>query len=215
MKLKLLSVCSLICVLFADMTWAAQEVDDQSTTFKKADVAAPFFGDAYDGVDDYSATLAEFKNSKVAAPFFGDAYGYALLPTVGKVGLGKSDGYGQGQVYQAGTVVGFTSLADIPNDFQSGGQAYSQVIFFENKASFDKFTSGNLKLSAKTSAIDIRASAGMKAGTKNTRAGSQGKSGKQSATKYQDGILVFTMAKDGSTYGATVAGHKYLFKPAK
>ena len=39
------------------------------------------------------------------------------------------------------------------------GQAYRQMIFFENKESFDKFTGGNFEFGAQATAVAITAAA--------------------------------------------------------
>ena len=169
---------------------------------------------AADKVEDYSATIAEFKKSPEVAPFFGSAYGYALFPTIGKGGLGIGGAHGKGQVYRGGKVTGFTSVTDISIGFQAGGQAYSQVVFFQNKAAYDKFTSGNFEFSAGASAIAIQAKAEASVGTESSGAGAavRGEAGKQTNQQYQDGLLVFTLAKGGLMYEATIAGQKYSFK---
>ena len=168
-------------------------------------------------VEDYSETMGEFKKSPVVAPFFGDAYGYALFPTIGKGGLGIGASHGKGQVYRGGKVVGFTSTSDISIGFQAGGQAYSQVIFFQNKASFDSFTGGNFEFGAEASAIAIQAEAKAQTSTETTGVGAsaQGKSGKQTNTQYQDGLQIFTAAKGGLMYQAAIAGQKYSYDPVK
>ncbi len=193
MKFKQLFASALVFLLFANVTWAAREVTD------------------------YSETVAEFKKSEVVAPFFGSSYGYALFPTIGKGGFGIGGAHGKGQVYQGGKVMGFTSMTDISIGAQAGGEAYSQVIFFENKAALDNFTSGNFEFSAQASAIAIQATAGVEAGTEKTgaEASAQGKAGKQTTKQYQDGLLTFTMAKGGLMYAATVAGQKYSFDAIK
>lgn len=165
-------------------------------------------------VEDYSETIAEYKKSDIVAPYFGSAYGYAVFPTIGKGGLGIGASHGKGQVYRGGKVVGFTSTSDISIGFQAGGQAYSQVIFFENKDSYDAFTSGEFEFSASASAIAIQSSAEAKTGTEQTSSGASGKAeaGKQTAVEYQDGLLVFNMAKGGLMYAAAIAGQKYTYK---
>ena len=38
--------------------------------------------------EDYSSTIDKFKSSEQVQPFFENAYGYAVLPLIGKGGLG-------------------------------------------------------------------------------------------------------------------------------
>ena len=92
-------------------------------------------------VKDFSSTINVFKQSPQVQPYFKNAYGYAVFPTVGKGGLGIGGAYGKGQVYRDGKVTGTTKLAKVTIGFQAGGQAFSQIIFFQDKLAYDDFTS--------------------------------------------------------------------------
>mgnify|MGYP001815284521 FL=1 len=167
-------------------------------------------------VQDYSEAINEFKAIPSVAAFFSGAHAYAVFPTIGKGGLGIGGSHGKGQVYVGGEVVGFTSTSDVSIGLQAGGQAYSQVIFFENAAALAKFTGGNFEFGASASAIAVQATAEAKASTETTgvNAGSTKSSDKPAlGAEYQDGIAVFTMAKGGLMYAATIAGQKYTYKP--
>ena len=167
-------------------------------------------------VKDYSKTIDDFKKIAVVAPFFGSAHGYAVFPSVGKGGLGVGGSHGKGQVYRGGKVIGFTSTSDVSIGLQAGGQAYSQIVFFENAEALDKFTNGNFEFAASASAIAVQASAEAKAGTEGAGAdASATKTGEKAAAgaQYQNGMAVFTMAKGGLMFAATIAGQKYTYKP--
>ncbi len=167
-------------------------------------------------VEDYSETISMFKENATVAGFFGSAYGYAVFPTIGKGGLGIGAAHGDGQVYRGGAVTGFTSYSDISIGFQAGGQAYSQVVFFENQASYDDFTSGNFEFDAGASAVAITASAEAGTGTTGSGAGAgTGGAGEQVSAGYQKGMLVFTVAKGGLMYEASIGGQKYNFEAVK
>jgi lipid-binding SYLF domain-containing protein len=169
-------------------------------------------------IEDYSSTIAEFKKIPDVAKFFGNAAGYAVFPTVGKGGLGIGASHGKGQVYSSGKVIGFTSTTDLSIGLQAGGQAYSQIIFFENGEALKNFTSGNFEFGASASAIAVQSTAGAKAGTEGTgAAASPSKTADQHTHKaeYQNGMVVFTMAKGGLMFAATVAGQKYSYDPVK
>jgi len=178
----------------------------------------PFSAAARD-VEDYSETINNFRKTPQAAPFFAHAYGYAVFPTIGKAGLGIGGSHGKGQVYQGGRVIGFTSTSDISFGAQAGGQAYSQIIFFENKQSLDAFTGGNFEFGAEASAIAIKAEAKAEASTEATSAGvavgGAGGKGKQANVVYQNGMQIFSLAKGGLMYQAAIAGQKYSYKPVK
>ena len=180
-------------------------------------VGATLAAQAARKVEDYSKTIAEFKKIGVVAPFFDSAYGYAVFPTVGKGGLGIGGSHGKGQVYQGGKVIGFTSTSDVSIGLQAGGQAYSQVVFFQDAASLQKFTSGNFEFAASASAIAVQSTAGASAGTEGTTASAAGKKTEVAAAgaEYQNGMAVFTMAKGGLMYAATIAGQKYSYKPVE
>ncbi|MGB5551072.1 MAG: lipid-binding SYLF domain-containing protein, partial [Thermoanaerobaculia bacterium] len=166
-------------------------------------------------VQDYSSTINNFKQSSDVAPFFDSAYGYAVFPTIGKGGLGIGAAHGKGQVYAGGKVTGFSSLSDISIGFQAGGQAYSQVVFFEDERAFSDFTSGNFEFGAQASAIAVQASASAEAGSEGAQAGasSGGSGGSMASTKYYKGMLVFTIGKGGLMYEATISGQKYTYDP--
>lgn len=169
-------------------------------------------------VKDYSSTIAEFKAIPVVAGFFDGAHGYAVFPTVGKGGLGVGGSHGKGQVYREGKVIGFTSTSDVSIGLQAGGQAYSQIIFFKDEAALQRFTGGNFEFAASASAIAVQATAGATASTEgSTASASATKTADKAAAgaEYQDGIAVFTMAKGGLMYAATIAGQKYTYKPVK
>jgi lipid-binding SYLF domain-containing protein len=165
-------------------------------------------------VEDYSSTVAEFSKSPVVARYFDSAYGYALFPTIGKGGFLVGGAYGKGQVYRQGEVVGFSSLTEVSVGFQFGGQAYSQVVFFQDARALEEFTSGNFEFSAEASAIAVTASAGVEGGTEGATAGAglYGVDAANADIDFHDGMLVFTLAKGGLMYQATIAGQKYGYE---
>jgi lipid-binding SYLF domain-containing protein len=167
-------------------------------------------------VKDYSETIANFKKIPQVAKFFDSAYGYAVFPTVGKGGLGVGGSHGKGQVYRGGEVIGFTSTSDISIGLQAGGQAYAQVIFFQNADALDEFTKGNFEFDASAEAIAVQAKAEASAGTEGANASASAAKTTEKAVAdagYQKGMAIFTMAKGGLMYAATIAGQKYTYKP--
>jgi lipid-binding SYLF domain-containing protein len=167
--------------------------------------------------DKYTDTMDVFKKSEVVQPFFKNAYGYAVFPTIGKGGIGIGASYGTGQVYQGGKVTGEVSVIKGSIGFQFGGQAFSQMIFFEDKRAYDEFTSGEFEFDATASAVAITAGAQAKAGTEGASAGASAgpATGKQAKTSYYKGMVVFTHAKGGLMYEASIGGQKFTFKPKK
>jgi lipid-binding SYLF domain-containing protein len=167
--------------------------------------------------DKFTDTIDIYKKSEAVQPFFKNAYGYAVFPTIGKAGIGIGGSYGTGQVYKGGKVTGEVSVIKGSIGFQLGAQAFSQMIFFEDKRAYDEFTSGNFEFDATASAVAITAGAQAKAGTGGTSAGASAgpATGKQAKTSYHKGMVVFTHAKGGLMYEASIGGQKFKFKPKK
>ena len=137
-----------------------------------------------------------------------------MLPNVGKGGIGLGAAHGKGQVYKDGEVTGFVTMNQVSIGLQLGGQAYSQVIFFEDQRAYDDFISGNFEFDAQASAVAITASAQASASTagNSASAGPGGTAGNQASTGYYKGMKVFVIGKGGLMYQATIGGQKYKFK---
>ena len=167
--------------------------------------------------DKFDDTIAIYAKSEEVQSFLTNAYGYAVFPTIGKAGIGIGGSYGTGQVYEKGVVTGTASLAKISIGFQLGGQAFSQMIFFEDKRSYDEFTSGEFEFDAAASAVAITAGVQAKAGTEGATAGASAgpATGKQVKNSYHKGMAVFVHIKGGLMYEAAIGGQKFSFKPKK
>ena len=164
----------------------------------------------------YTDTMALFKNAGDSARFFSKSYAYAVFPTIGAGGFIVGGAHGKGQVYVMGKMVGKTTMTQISAGFQAGGKAYSQMIFFEDKRALDEFESGSFEFDANVSAIAVTAGASASAGTNGATSSASGGQ-KDAATLsggYQKGVAVFTIAKGGLMYAATLAGQKFTYTPA-
>jgi len=127
---------------------------------------------------------------------FSDAVGYAVFPTVGKGAIGVGGARGKGWVYQGGAIVGKTTLTQVTIGLQLGGQAYSEIVFFQTRQALDNFKLGHLKLDAQASAIALTARA-------------------SADLAYRNGVAIVTMAKGGLMYEASVGGQKFSYTPVK
>ena len=153
-------------------------------------------------------TITKFKEKDPSMErFFYNAWGYAVFPTVGEGALIVGGAHGTGLVYKSvrvslltgdpiwkGKVVGRSKLSQGTVGLQAGGQAYSEIIFFKDKAAFDSLKDGKLKLAAKASAIAVTAGASADAA-------------------YEGGVAVFTMGKGGLMLQAAVGGQEITFEP--
>lgn len=123
---------------------------------------------------------------------FNEAYAYVIFPNVGKGGIGIGGAAGNGVAYEGGAAIGMAKLTQLSIGFQWGGQAYREIIFFQNKESMDRFKDNKIELSAQVSAVAVTAGASADAA-------------------YKEGVMVFTMQKGGLMYEASVGGQKFKF----
>ena len=128
------------------------------------------------------------------AKIFADAVGYAVFPTVGKGGLGIGAARGKGWVYQGGRPIGRSTLTQVTVGLQFGGQAYSEIVFFQTRQALENFRLGHLKLDAQASAVALTARA-------------------SADLAWRNGVAIVTMAKGGLMYEASVGGQKFSFSP--
>jgi len=166
--------------------------------------------------DNYAAAKESFERAGESARYFDDAYGYALFPTIGKGGFGVGGAYGEGQVYAQDALIGRTTMGQVTVGLQVGGQAYSQIIFFENASALEQFISGNFEFSAQATAVALTAGATAEV---NTGGGSTaGVSGGRNDAKtvhggYRKGMAIFTIAKGGLMAEMSLGGQKFTYEP--
>ena len=137
--------------------------------------------------------LNKFKKISTLKPYFEKARGYAVFPNVGKGGIGIGGARGSGEVFEKGKVIGKSNLTQVSIGFQLGGQAFSQIIFFKDKKSLERFTEGNFEVGASASAALISV-------------------GANASADYSDGVAVLTYSKGGLMYEASIGGQKFSYK---
>ncbi|XAM00510.1 YSC84-related protein [Phycisphaeraceae bacterium D3-23] len=141
------------------------------------------------------STIQEFTARDVGmAALFDQAHGYAVFPSVGKGGFVVGGAYGRGQAFENGELIGYCKLEQGTVGLQAGGQAYSEVIFFEDQIALDRFRYNSLELSAQVSAVAATAGASADA-------------------RYSNGVMVFTMPRGGLMFEASVGGQGFTFEP--
>jgi lipid-binding SYLF domain-containing protein len=144
---------------------------------------------------DVQVTIARFKKVDPSMKvFFDNAYGYAVFPSIGKGGYFLGGGYGKGQVYEQGNFIGYSRIINLTVGAQIGGQSYSEIIFFKDKASLNDFKVGNFEFAAQTSAVFVT-------------------HGASKDSHYDRGVAVFTMPKAGAMAEASIGGQKFTFEP--
>ncbi|MFH2090766.1 MAG: lipid-binding SYLF domain-containing protein [Pseudomonadota bacterium] len=167
--------------------------------------------------DSYSETIAVFSKSDAVKPFFDEAYGYAVFPTVGKGGIILGGAYGAGRVFLKEKVSGTASLMKVSIGLQLGGQAFSEIIFFEDERAYNEFTSENFEFDGSLSAVVITAAAQAQSSTKGNTAGASlgPATGTQAETSYTKGMAVFIHTLGGLMCEMSVGGQKFSFTPTK
>ena len=174
MKKVLFSTLSLLLTLGAASAFAKWDPDEADEYHEKAQV-----------------TIAEVTetNSKMQS-FIDKSVGYVVIPTVGKAAIGIGGARGKGVLYEGDAVTAVITLSQLSFGFQWGGQAYSELIFFEDAATLENFKRGNFELNAQASAVAITAGASTDAA-------------------FNGGMAIFTFAKGGLMYEAAIGGQKF------
>ncbi len=128
------------------------------------------------------------------AKFFESAAGWTVFPSIAKGGFIVGGARGDGVVYERDQVVGYSTVTQGTVGLQIGGQAYMELIFFQDEAALKHFKSGNAEFSGQASAVAATAGASADAG-------------------YADGVLVMTIAKGGLMLEASIGGQGFSFEP--
>jgi lipid-binding SYLF domain-containing protein len=147
-------------------------------------------------VDESETTLKSMQNVDAGlGDFVGRSYGYAIFPNVGKGGLVAGGAYGRGSVYEQGKFIGYADLRQGTVGLQAGGQNFSELIVFENKAALDNFTNNKFEFAANASAVAL-------------------KPGVSKSANFDEGVAVFTQPKGGLMFEAAIGGQQFTFVTA-
>jgi lipid-binding SYLF domain-containing protein len=125
---------------------------------------------------------------------FSRAAGWAVFPNVGKGGLIFGGEHGNGLVYEKGKPIGEATLTEINVGPQVGGESFYEVIFFETGEVLANFKQGKIEMSAEVGAVAAAEGASLNA-------------------KYRDGVMVFTLPRNGLMVQAAIGGQKFKYKP--
>ena len=126
-------------------------------------------------------------------PFFERAYGYAIFPSITRVGFGFGGAYGKGIVVAGDAVTGRTKYWQFTSGIQAGAKNFSMIIFFRDKKALEYFQLGKTQFMGQ---------AGIAVGT----LGAAGTPG------YNDGVAVVTMTRLGLMGEFTVSGAKFSYQ---
>jgi len=147
--------------------------------------------------DDSKKAKAAFLNADPSMEnLFKHSSGYVIFPNVGKGGVGVGGAAGKGAVYEKGMLVGTAQMVQVTVGAEAGGQAYREIIFFENQDAADRFMQNKVEFSGQVSAVAVKAGASANA-------------------NYRDGVVVFSQEKGGLMLEASLGGQKFTFKALK
>lgn len=122
-----------------------------------------------------------------------DAYGYAVFPLVGKASVALGVGYGRGEVFERGKLIGYAGIAQLTLGVQVGGQTYDELVVFENRGALERFKSGKLAFAGNVSAVIVKA-------------------GAAATTNYSSGTAVFVHPEGGLMFELGLGGQKFFFR---
>ena len=177
LKNTLIASLALITILFVGCQTAPKTQEDKDDIEMRAE-----------------STIVTYKTLDPAIKtFFDSSKGYAVFPSIGKGGLGVGGAYGKGVRYVDGKVVGYCDLSQGSIGFQIGGQAYSEIIFFETSHTLHTFKAGEFAFAAQASGVAVKA-------------------GGSADAAYTAGVAVFTRPQGGLMGEAAIGGQNFTYE---
>ncbi len=129
--------------------------------------------------------------------FFTQSYGYAVFPKVGKGAFIVGGAHGQGEVYEQGQMVGYSTLSQATLGFSFGGELWREIIFFREKQDLDRFRAGpEYTFAAQATGVALQEGVAAKA-------------------DYKDGMAVFVTSDKGLMVDASLGGQKFTYVSAR
>jgi lipid-binding SYLF domain-containing protein len=159
----------------AGATWEADTTD--KTQAKAADAIANFR-----------------ENVPRTEQYFEQAYGYAILPSVTRVGFGFGAAYGKGIVIEGDRAIGTTRFYQFTSGIQAGAKNFSMIVFFKDKEALDYFNAGKVLFLGQ-------------AGLAFANVGAAG------TPAYNDGVALVTVTRLGLMGEFTISGARFSYKP--
>ena len=126
--------------------------------------------------------------------FFENAYGYAILPSITRIGFGFGGAYGRGIVVEGDKVIGHTNYWQFTSGIQGGAKYFSMIVFFKDKEALDYYTEQK---------VQMKGQAGLSVATW----------GVAGTPAYNDGVAIITRNRFGLMGEFTISGARYTYKP--
>lgn len=169
-------VCAVLLVgQFAVAAWEADGGDEEQVNAARA--------------------IADFRERIPRTEFFFEqAYGYAILPSVTRVGFGFGGAYGKGIVIEGDDLIGRTKYWQFSSGIQAGAKNFSMIVFFKDKQALEYFKTGELQFAGQ---------AGLTFATV----------GVAGTPAYNDGVAIVTMTRFGLMGEFSASGIRFSYKP--
>ena len=159
--------------------------------------AAEWEADASDRVEVAAARAIEAFRNRIPRThrYFDEAYGFAILPSVTRVGFGFGGAYGKGVVIEGDATVGTTKFWQFTSGIQAGARNFSMIVFFRDKAALEYYQSGRTQFLGQ-------------AGVAFATVGAAG------TPAYNEGVAIVTMTRLGLMGEFTISGARFSYEPA-
>ncbi len=126
--------------------------------------------------------------------WFSNSYGYAVMPDISKGAIIFGGAFGNGEVFEKGSMIGWCSVTSGTVGLSIGGGVTAEVIFFENKSALDAFKDGVVALDAQATGYAVQ-------------------SGGSAKAKFDHGMAVFMFDPRGLMGDASIGGQGFRFVP--
>lgn len=146
--------------------------------------------------DSKEAKASFLKSDPSMEKLFKTSAGYVIFPNVGKGAMLVGGAAGGGTVYHDGVAIGSAHMDQVTVGAQAGGQAYREIIFFQDKDALDRFRHNKIEFTGQVSAIAA-------------------KSGASANANYRNSVVVFSQEKTGLMLEAALGGQKFNYSTWK
>jgi lipid-binding SYLF domain-containing protein len=119
-------------------------------------------------------------------------HGFVFFPEITKGGLVVGGAGGHGVVYEQDQHIGYADITQMSFGLQAGGQTYSELIVFENKAAMDRFKRNEIDFGANASAVIAE-------------------KGAATGAQFVDGVAVFIKPIGGAMAEASLGGQQIAY----
>jgi lipid-binding SYLF domain-containing protein len=128
-------------------------------------------------------------------PLLEEAHAYAVFPSIGRATAVVGGAFGKGEVIRNGRVIGYAAVGQLTLGVQLGGDTFSEIIAFQDKAALDRFKEGRYAFAANASAVLVKA-------------------GAAASANYETGAAVFVLPQGGMMLELAIGAQKFWFRPA-